>query len=121
MTADMHIPCNPGGWRLVSIRNQQQAYFGADRTLATGLLSIANDESHTLARSMGANGVLVRRPAELAGALAAALASGRPTELDVHADPNAKTPAAAAWDLPPLPHPAPHSGWPDDPAAGDRP
>src|SRR5262252_1456736 len=101
----------------ISIRDQQQAYFGAGRTLATDFLSIASGESYTpdyaaMARSMGADGVLVTRPEELAGALAAALASGRPTVLDVHVDPDAKTPAAATWDLPPLPHPEPDFGWP---------
>ena len=34
--------------------------------------------------------------------------------LDVHVDPDAKTPAAATWDLPPLPHPDPSFGWPDE-------
>src|SRR5262249_55303280 len=109
----------------ISIRDQQQAYFGAGRTLATDFLSIASGESYTpdyaaMARSMGADGVPVTRPGELAGALAAALASGRPTVLDVHVDPDAKTPAAATWDLPPLRHPEPDFGWPDEPAEAGR-
>jgi acetolactate synthase-1/2/3 large subunit len=65
---------------------------------------------------MGAEGSIVRRPSELAGRLEAALRSGRPTVLDVRVDADAKTPAAATWDLPPLPHPEPTFGWPDPPA-----
>jgi thiamine pyrophosphate-dependent acetolactate synthase large subunit-like protein len=74
-----------------------------------------------LARELGipvANTPLVKSPGDLAGALEAALSSGRPTVLDVHVDPYAKTPAAATWDLPPLPHPAPSFGWPDEEAVG---
>ena len=109
----------------ISIRDQQQAYFGAGRTLATDFLSIASGEPYTpdyaaMAHSMGADGVPVTRPGELAGALAGALASGRPTVLDVHVDPDAKTPAAATWDLPPLRHPEPDFGWPDEPAEAGR-
>ena len=106
----------------VSIRDQQEAYFGAGRTLATSFLRHSSGEPYTpdyaaMARAMGAEGVLVRRPADLAGALEAALASGRPAVLDVHVDPDTKTPAAATWDLPPLSHPDPNFGWPDKPAA----
>jgi acetolactate synthase-1/2/3 large subunit len=38
----------------------------------------------------------------------------------VRVDADARTPAAATWDLPPLPHPAPTFGWPD-PAARSQP
>jgi acetolactate synthase-1/2/3 large subunit len=112
----------------VSIRDQQQAYFGRERTLATDFLSAATGKPYSpdyagMARAMGAGGALVERPDELAGQLAAALASGRPTVVEVRVDPAAKTPAAATWDLPPLPHPAPTFAWPDDPgeqAAGPQ-
>jgi acetolactate synthase-1/2/3 large subunit len=104
-----------------SIRDQQEAYFGAGRTLATSFLHHGTGTVYTpdyaaMARSMGADGALVKSPGDLAGALEAAVASGRPTVLDVHVDPYAKTPAAATWDLPPLPHPAPSFGWPDEEA-----
>lgn len=107
----------------VSIRDQQEAYFGAGRTLATSFLHNATGDPYTpdyaaMARAMGADGTLVKSPGDLAGALEAALSSGRPTVLDVHVDPYAKTPAAATWDLPPLPHPAPNFGWPDEEAVG---
>jgi len=110
----------------VSIRDQQQAYFGTDRTLATSFLSMATGDPYTpdyaaMARSMGADGVLVQRPGDLAGQLEAAVASGRPTVVDVRVDPDAKTPAAATWDLPPLPHPAPTFAWPDEPPGGTGP
>lgn len=99
----------------VPIRDQQEAYFGAGRTLATSFLYHATGDPYTpdyaaMARAMGADGTLVKSPGDLAGALESALASGRPTVLDVHVDPDAKTPAAATWDLPPLPHPAPSFG-----------
>ena len=35
---------------------------------------------------------------------------------DAHAGPYARTPAAATWDLPPLPHPAPSFGRPGEEA-----
>jgi acetolactate synthase I/II/III large subunit len=103
---------NNGGF--ISIRDQQHAYFG--RAMATDFRR--GDEPYSadfaaMARSMGASGVRVDRPGDLAGQLAAALAAGRPTVLDVRVDADAKTPAAATWDLPPLPHPEPTFGWPD--------
>jgi acetolactate synthase-1/2/3 large subunit len=109
----------------ISIRDQQQAYFGADRVLATDFLTARTGEPYTadyagMARSMGADGHLVLRPDEFAGQLEAALRAGRPTVLDVRVDADARTPAAATWDLPPLPHPAPTFGWPD-PAARSQP
>ena len=103
----------------VSIRDQQRGYFGADREYATTFAHAATGEPYTadnaaLARAMGADGVLVEAPGELAGALEAAIASGRPTVLDVHVDSEAAPPAPASWDLPPLPNPAPTFGWDPD-------
>ena len=103
----------------VSIRDQQLGYFGADREYATMFTHAATGEPYTadnaaLARAMGADGVLVESPGELAGALEAAIASGRPTVLDVHVDADAAPPAPASWDLPPLPNPAPTCGWDPD-------
>jgi acetolactate synthase-1/2/3 large subunit len=64
-----------------------------------------------MARSMGADGVTVEAPGDLAGALDAALAAERPTVLDVRVDADAAPPAPASWELPPLPHPEPTIGW----------
>jgi acetolactate synthase I/II/III large subunit len=111
------IVWNNGGF--LSIRDQQAGYFGADRELATRFLHAATGEPYTpdyaaMARSMGAAGQVVERPRDLAGQLEAAIASGVPTVLDVRVDPAVRLPAAGTWDLPPLPHPEPNFGWPDD-------
>jgi acetolactate synthase-1/2/3 large subunit len=103
----------------VSIRDQQRGYFGADREYATNFAYAATGELYTadnaaLARAMGADGVNVDTPGDLAGALEAAIASDRPTVLDVHVDREAAPPAPASWDLPPLPNPAPTFGWDTD-------
>ena len=103
----------------VSIRDQQLGYFGADREYVTSFRHHASGELYTadnaaMARAMGADGVTVQAPGDLAGALEAAIASGRPTVLDVHVDREAKPPAPASWDLPPLPHPEPTFGWDPD-------
>jgi acetolactate synthase-1/2/3 large subunit len=107
----------------ISIRDQQVGYFGADRTLATDFVTASTGSPYTpdfaaMARAMGADGATVERPGDLAGQLDAAIRSGRPTVLDVRVDPAVRPPAAATWDLPPLPHPEPTFGWPDLPAGG---
>lgn len=107
---------NNGGFQ--SIRDQQKSYFGADRQLATTFLHDATGERYqadhaAIARAMGADAVTVTDVADLAGALAAAIASNRPTLVDVHVDDSVGLPAAATWELPPLAHPAPSFGWPD--------
>ena len=102
----------------ISIRDQQVGYFGADRTLATAFERVASGQPYTpdyaaMARSMGADGSVVSAAGDLAGQLEVALGSGVPTVLDVRVDPGVRPPAAATWDLPPLPHPEPGFGWPD--------
>jgi acetolactate synthase I/II/III large subunit len=111
------IVWNNGGF--MSIRDQQRAYFGADRELATSFRIAASGEPHrtdfvALARSMGGDGVRVDHPADLGSAMAAGLASGRPFVIDVIVDDTIGLPAAATWELPPLPYPDPTFGWPDD-------
>jgi acetolactate synthase-1/2/3 large subunit len=100
----------------ISIRDQQRGYFGAGRDLATSFAHARTGEPYTadfaaMARAMGADGATVADPPDLAGALDAAIRSGRPTVLDVRVDPDAAPPAPASWDLPPLPHPEPTFGW----------
>ncbi len=67
-----------------------------------------------MGRSMGAEGSTVEKPADLAGQLEAAIASNRPTVLDVRVDPDIRPLATGSWDLPPLPHPLPNFGWQED-------
>src|SRR5215510_2500111 len=107
---------NNGGFSV--IRDQQFGYFGQGRELATmfrgphgGLVSA---DYAAMARSMGAEGLIVEKPADFAGQLEAAIASNRPTVLDVRVDPDIRPLATGSWDLPPLPAPAPNFGWKED-------
>jgi acetolactate synthase I/II/III large subunit len=101
-----------------SIRDQQMGYFGKGRELATSF----NDSSGKLysadyammARSMGAAGVLVEKPGDLAPQLEAAIASRRPSVLDVRIDREVRPISTGSWDLPPIPHPLPSFGWGKD-------
>jgi len=102
-----------------SIRDQQMGYFGRDRELVTSFRNektgeLMSPDFAAMAESMGARGVRVERPEDFAGQLEQALASGRPAVLDVRVDRDAKLPATASWDLPPLPHPEPNFGWGED-------
>jgi acetolactate synthase-1/2/3 large subunit len=98
-----------------SIRHQQRGYFGKDRELATSF----NDSTGRLysadyammARSMGAGGVLVEKPSDLAPQLEAAIRSQRPCVLDVRIDREAQPLSTGSWDLPPFPPPLPAFGW----------
>lgn len=108
---------NNGGY--ISIRDQQRGYFGADRELATTFRHEASGQPHStdfaaMARSMGGDGLTVDSPGEVGDAVKAALDSGRPTVVDVTVDAEHAQPAVATWELPPLPHPEPKFGWPDD-------
>ena len=64
-----------------------------------------------MARSMGAEGVRVENPADLAAAIASAFASGKPTVLDVIVDASIPPLGTGSWDLPPLIGPVPDYGW----------
>ena len=66
------------------------------------------------AKSMGAEGVTIEKPADLGPQLEAAIASGRPTVLDVRIDREIRPLATGSWDLPPIPHPMPNFGWGED-------
>jgi len=102
-----------------AIRDQQLAYFGAGRELATSFLTdrtgqLFSVDFAALARSMGAEGATIERPADLAPQIEQALASRRPCVLDVRIDREARPTSTASWDLPPLPHPMPSFGWGED-------
>ena len=101
-----------------AIRDQQLGYFGQNRELAT---SFTDSNGHLfsadyalMARSMGAEGHLVEKPEHLAGQLEAAIASERPTVLDVRIEREARPISTGSWDLPPKPHPLPGFGWRED-------
>jgi acetolactate synthase-1/2/3 large subunit len=107
---------NNGGFSV--IRDQQLGYFGKGRELATMFKGKEGKpfsaDYAAMARSMGADGWLVEKPADLAGQLEAAIASNRPTVLDVRVDPDIRPLATGSWDLPPLPYPVPNFGWEED-------
>ncbi|HSE05736.1 MAG TPA: thiamine pyrophosphate-binding protein [Methylomirabilota bacterium] len=107
---------NNGGFSV--IRDQQLGYFGKGRELATMFKGKEGKpfsaDYAAMARSMGADGWLVEKPADLAGQLEAAIASNRPTVLDVRVDPDIRPLATGSWDLPPLPPPTPNFGWEED-------
>jgi acetolactate synthase-1/2/3 large subunit len=101
-----------------AIRDQQRGYFGNDRELATSFTDVKGNlfsaDYAMMARSMGAAGHTVEKPADLAPQLEAAIASGRPTVLDVRIDREVRPLATGSWDLPPIPHPMPNFGWGED-------
>jgi acetolactate synthase I/II/III large subunit len=114
--AAVWVVWNNGGFSV--IRDQQLGYFGKGRELATmfkgkGGKPFSADYA-AMARSMGAEGSIVEKPADLAGQLEAAIASNRPTVLDVRVDPDIRPLATGSWDLPPLPPPLPNFGWEED-------
>ena len=65
-------------------------------------------------RRVRAEGWTVEKPTDMAGKLEAAIASNRPTVLDVRVDPDIRPLATGSWDLPPLPYPMPNFGWEED-------
>jgi acetolactate synthase-1/2/3 large subunit len=101
-----------------AIRDQQLGYFGKDRELATSFTdpkgNLFSADYAMMARSMGAAGTTVERPADFAEQLQIALASGKPAVLDVRVDREVRPLATGSWDLPPLPHPLPTFGWGED-------
>jgi len=101
-----------------AIRDQQRGYFGSNRELATSFNDVNGNlfsaDYAMMARSMGAVGETVEKPAELAPRLEAAIASGRPTVLDVRIDREIRPLATGSWDLPPIAHPMPNFGWGED-------
>jgi acetolactate synthase-1/2/3 large subunit len=101
-----------------AIRDQQLGYFGADRELATSFTDAQGElfsaDYAMMAKSMGAAGHLVEKPGDLGPQLEAAIASGRPTVLDVRIARDVRPISTGSWDLPPKPHPLPSFGWGED-------
>ncbi len=101
-----------------AIRDQQSGYFGKNREIATSFNDVNGNlysaDYAMMARSMGAIGETVEKPAELAPRLEAAIRSGLPTVLDVRIDREIRPLATGSWDLPPIPHPMPNFGWGED-------
>jgi len=101
-----------------AIRDQQLGYFGSERELATSFTdtrgALFSADYAMMARSMGAVGATVERPQDLAPQLEAAIASNKPTVLDVRIDRDIRPRATGSWDLPPQPIVMPNFGWGDE-------
>jgi acetolactate synthase-1/2/3 large subunit len=101
-----------------SIRDQQAGFFGKNRELAVSFTDVKGNlfsaDYAMMARSMGAEGYTVEKPADLAPQLEAAIASRRPVVLDVRIDREVRPLATGSWDLPPIPNPLPNFGWGED-------
>ncbi|MEZ5657344.1 MAG: thiamine pyrophosphate-binding protein [Burkholderiaceae bacterium] len=99
-----------------AIRDLQLAYFDG-REYGTGFYAGAqrkpyNPDFAAWARAAGADGHTVTRSQDFAGVLEQAIASNRPTLIDVHVDDQIRPPGTGAWQLPPLA--------PKEPAYGKR-
>ena len=99
--------------------------YGAIRDLQTGLLSkreiatsfvrqssgeFYNPDFVALARACGVEGIRVERPADLPGAIEAAIKANAPFVLDVHVNRDIKPPGVGTHELPPLPYGEPVIG-----------
>ena len=100
------------------IRDQQLGNFGKTRELAVSFTDkngkLFSADYAAMARAMGAAGVTVEKPADLAPQLEAAIASNRPTVLDVRVAREARQLSTGSWELPPLPPPMPNFGWEEE-------
>ena len=67
---------------------------------ATG--ELWNPDFVKLAEAMGANGYLVEQPGDLAGTFQAALASGRPSVVEVRINRDTAVPLIGTWKFPPI-------------------
>lgn len=89
-----------------SIRGLQRGYLDG-RELATDFKNPHTGEPYNpdfaaMARSAGIEGVSVDRPADLAEALRAAVAAGRPSLIDANISADANPAGAGVWELPGL-------------------
>jgi acetolactate synthase I/II/III large subunit len=91
----------------VSIRDIQNGFFGPGREFGTRFRSSRTGELFSadfalMAQAMGAQGVRIERPQDVGDQLQAALASGRPTVLDVRVQSDIRRRTSGGWDMPPL-------------------
>lgn len=96
-----------------SIRGQAATFFGPGREIATRFRreetrALISPDFALLARAMGADGYTAADPARFAESLAAALASGRPSVIEVQVGITQSAPATGSWDLPPMAGPPPN-------------
>ncbi len=106
-----------------AIRDLQYAYFDG-REIGTAFYQGPNREPYNpdfaaWARAAGVNAYTVTRSRDFAGALEQAVASGKPTLIDVHVDADIRPPGTGAWELPPIPHKEPVFGEPWRPEERD--
>jgi acetolactate synthase-1/2/3 large subunit len=99
--------------------------YGAIRDIQIGMLDkreiatsfvrqstgeLYNPDFVALARACGVEGIRVERPADLPGAIEAAIKANAPFVLDVHVNRDIRPPGIGAWELPPLPYGEPVFG-----------
>jgi acetolactate synthase-1/2/3 large subunit len=99
-----------------AIRDLQYAYFDG-REIGTGFYQGQgterkpyNPDFAAWARAAGVEGFTVTKSEDFKGALAHAVALGKPCLIDVHVDANIRPPGTGAWALPPIPHKEPIFG-----------
>ena len=97
-----------------AIRDLQYAYFDG-REIGTGFYRGPEREPYNpdfaaWARAAGVEGFTVAKSEDFKGALAHAVALGKPCLIDVHVDANIRPPGTGAWALPPIPHKEPVFG-----------
>ncbi len=97
-----------------AIRDLQYAYFDG-REIGTGFYQGPekkpyNPDFAAWARAAGVEGFTVMKSEDFKGALAHAIALGKPCLIDVHVDANIRPPGTGAWALPPIPHKEPVFG-----------
>ncbi len=97
-----------------AIRDLQYAYFDG-REIGTGFYQEAGKKAYNpdfaaWARAAGVEGLTVTKSEDFKGALAHAVALGRPCLIDVHVDANIRPPGTGAWALPPIPYKEPVFG-----------
>jgi acetolactate synthase-1/2/3 large subunit len=91
----------------VSIRDLQKGAFGKDREFASRFRRgidgpLFSADFAMMARSMGAEGIKVERPGDLGSAVQAALASRKPTVIDVIVESEVTRRTAGVLDFPPM-------------------
>lgn len=91
----------------VSIRDIQFGFFGSGREIASRFRSartgdLISTDFALMAQAMGANGLRVERPADLGEQVATALASRKPTVIDVRVQADLRRRTAGGWDMLPL-------------------